>query len=169
MSSLADASVWERMDLFMRKFKEYLSTLSDRITAPGKTVRVVPPKVKKEGDENSDTIVFKTAGKTKTQIKETFLTVTKGPDTGREFLLIPALMKIGRHIENYINLTDARISREHALLEYNIPSKEFILKDLGSTNGTFLNQRRLNKEEKVIPGDEIRVGDTVLKMSTLVN
>lgn len=119
-----------------------------------------------EKEKEADTIVFKRVKKTGPMIKET-LVVTAGVDSGREFLLIPSPMKIGRHIENYINLTDPKVSREHALLEYNSVKKQFILKDLNSTNGTYLNGQRISKEERVKPGDTIKIGDTTLEMNTI--
>lgn len=94
------------------------------------------------------------------------LMVMKGPDQGREFLLAPSKMKIGRQVDNYIKLQDPKVSREHALLEYNSGRKSYIIKDLGSTNGTFINERRV-KVRMIIPGDEIRVGDSTLKVVAL--
>lgn len=150
----------------MEKIKEYIRSLGRKKEIfseayPGETNRSSGEKEKEE-----DTIVFKKAKKTGPIIKET-LVVTAGVDSGREFLLIPSPMKIGRHIENYINLTDPKVSREHALLEFNSVKKQFILKDLSSTNGTYLNDHRISKEERVKPGDTIRIGDTTLEMNII--
>lgn len=94
------------------------------------------------------------------------LVVTAGPDCGREFLLAPMNVKIGRQAQSHIQLKDPKVSREHAVLQYNEKKRAFLLKDLGSTNGTFYNNRRITSTY-IAPGAEIRLGESVLKVMAL--
>lgn len=67
-------------------------------------------------------------------------------------------LRIGRERGNDIVLRDARVSREHA--EVSFERGFFIIRDLGSSNGTFVNGR----EVKVAPlteGSEVRIGSSV--------
>jgi signal transduction histidine kinase len=90
------------------------------------------------------------------------LEVIEGPDQGRRFALPerePQL--IGRSTEA-IPITDESVSRRHA--ELTPDGGQWWLRDLASTNGTFLNDQRIDSRTPVIPGDRIRCGDTVLAM-----
>ncbi len=66
---------------------------------------------------------------------------------------------IGRsdQVDMVINSKD--VSREHACIEFD--GSEFQLKDLKSTNGTFLNGKKINTSA-IKPGDEIMIGDYIL-------
>jgi signal transduction histidine kinase/pSer/pThr/pTyr-binding forkhead associated (FHA) protein len=68
---------------------------------------------------------------------------------------------IGRGRENSICVPDKSLSRNHAVLE--VSEDKILLKDLGSRNGTFVNETRI--EECVLnPGDKIRCGDVVFSL-----
>lgn len=90
------------------------------------------------------------------------LEVLSGRDSGREFLLVPTMMKIGRQPDCFIRLSDRKVSREHAILHFRARENRYILEDAQSTNGTFLNDRRIRREY-IRSGDEIRVGETVMR------
>ncbi len=113
-----------------------------------------------------DTKVFKRTKLQSPPPPQIAVVVIDGPDQGREFLLTPMTMKIGRQLENHIQLNDPQVSREHAVLQYHPKKKAFLLKDLGSTNGTYCNNRRI-ETTFVSPGDEIKVGGSVLKVIAL--
>jgi len=88
------------------------------------------------------------------------LTVLSGPDRGRKFELPdnePQL--IGRSTEALL-LTDQTISRRHA--ELTPDDGRWYINDLKSANGTFLNGQRVTKRTLLQPGDQIRVGNTLL-------
>ena len=89
------------------------------------------------------------------------LTVIQGPDHGRTFDLDGATSVIGRDPACDVALRDPGVSRHHARLE--LLSGRQILKDLGSSNGTFVNGVRV-AEASIQPGDQIRVGNTLLTM-----
>jgi adenylate cyclase len=63
---------------------------------------------------------------------------------------------LGRHPENNIRLSDREVSKEHAAIERN--GAAFVLRDLGSSNGTFVNGRRV-RELKLREGDELGLGN----------
>jgi adenylate cyclase len=67
----------------------------------------------------------------------------------------------GRSAANTVVLDSPKVSRRHALIHVqNIG--EFWLIDFGSTNGTFLNHRRIQKPVRLNDGDQITIGDSVL-------
>lgn len=73
-------------------------------------------------------------------------------------------LTIGRAPDNGLVLHDSRASRRHARLFAR--SGVLILADLGSTNGSFVNDRRVD-EMPLGEGDRIRIGDTVLVVETV--
>ncbi len=79
--------------------------------------------------------------------------------TGREHPLAAATTTIGRALENDIVITSKRVSREHARVRRE--GWRAILEDLGSTNGTFLNDERVLAPVELHDGDRIAVGDVV--------
>lgn len=89
------------------------------------------------------------------------LKVTSGPYKGRIFSFAQHdSFLIGRNPEAHLCLPDDRyFSRNHCLLEMNPPHS--FLRDLGSTNGTFLNGQRV-KDAALKNGDYIQCGETIL-------
>ena len=80
--------------------------------------------------------------------------------TGREHPLIKDLIVIGRAVENDIVVTSKRVSREHACVRRD--GWRVVLEDMGSTNGTFLNDERVLSPIALHDEDRIKVGDVVL-------
>lgn len=92
------------------------------------------------------------------------LVTVEGPDRGREFVLLPCRMEIGRRTDNHIRLSDPNVSRKHAMLEF-IPEKnQYVLTDLQSTNGTYLNDEKIDNSKVLKTEDRIRIGRSVLKV-----
>ena len=73
--------------------------------------------------------------------------------------------KIGRADDNDIVLDDPRLSRYHATVTQE--DAGYILTDLGSTNGTFLNEKRINQPRALREGDRVRVGQVSLVLRRL--
>lgn len=71
-------------------------------------------------------------------------------------------IEIGRADSCDVQLDDTYVSQMHAKI-YN-RNGAWAVEDLGSTNGTYLNQRRLTVPTEIAPGDEIRVGKTVMEV-----
>ncbi|WNG27287.1 FHA domain-containing protein [Cystobacter fuscus] len=95
----------------------------------------------------------KTAGPRGPHLKGRFPDGTTG-----EFSL-GQLTTLGRHPSNTLRLVDREVSKEHATIER--VGREYVLRDLGSSNGTFVNGKRVS-ELKLRDGDEIGVGATKL-------
>jgi DNA-binding NtrC family response regulator len=97
-------------------------------------------------------------------LKKARFKVTKGRDAGKEMVLQKALISIGTLPENDLVLTDAAVSRKHAVVEER--SDGYLLRDLGSTNGSFLDNVRI-REGYITPGSVIRLGQTEISFSPL--
>ncbi len=66
---------------------------------------------------------------------------------------------LGRNPTNTLRLADREVSKEHATIER--VGSTFILRDLSSSNGTFVNGRRI-RELKLRDGDELTLGNSRL-------
>lgn len=88
------------------------------------------------------------------------LIVVEGPDKKKKFMLSKPVTKIGKRETNDFALLDKTVSRNHMEIEYT--SDSFLLRDMESTNGTFLNGNKV-KEAYLAPGDQIKIGNTVLE------
>jgi len=87
--------------------------------------------------------------------------VVAGADLGKVFRFKRGNVSIGRRIGE-VPLSDVEVSRRHAVVE--VFGREMIfLRDLGSTNGTYHNGRKVSIAQ-LEPGDTIGVGKTVLKL-----
>ena len=71
-------------------------------------------------------------------------------------------LTIGRKEGNSIKLTDQHVSGNHARII--VRNDKLFLEDLNSTNGTFLNGRRLNNKAQLSNKDEIKIGNSVFKI-----
>ena len=90
------------------------------------------------------------------------LVVVDGPLAGTTVSLDTAAITIGRADDSTIMLTDDYVSTRHARL---VPSEgKWLLEDLGSTNGTYLDRQRVTAPTPVPPGTPIRVGKTVMEL-----
>jgi len=86
------------------------------------------------------------------------LEILEGPDAGQSFPLLSDSFHVGRHSQCEIVLRDPEVSRRHVKI-----SREeagWLLDDLGSTNGTWLNGQRITRQ-LVVPGEKLRLGQTV--------
>lgn len=87
------------------------------------------------------------------------LIVLQGPDKGRTLRAVDDVVVVGRGSPQ-IPLSDQTVSRRHA--ELHAVEGGWILKDLNSANGTYLNGVRLQKPMRLRHGDQVRVGSTLL-------
>lgn len=88
--------------------------------------------------------------------------------TVKEFVLMEgATATIGRHASNDICIPEQHVSRQHAVINYR--SGMFVLTDLGSANGTFLNDQQVAQPLPLVAGDVIRLYVPILQFSALVS
>jgi adenylate cyclase len=74
-------------------------------------------------------------------------------------------MSIGRRADNDIVIVDISASRLHAELVYLSETDSLSIRDLGSTNGTFVNRERLVDARSLGPQDVIRIGEHVINLN----
>ena len=81
--------------------------------------------------------------------------IHRGPAKGARFLIDQSEVAIGRSTDSPVFLDDVTVSRKHAVIE----GREgvFTLRDLGSLNGTYLNNQNVS-ESQLVTGDEIQIG-----------
>jgi adenylate cyclase len=77
---------------------------------------------------------------------------------GQQAIELRPINSLGRHPNNTIQLLDKIVSKEHCILE--LRDGQFILRDLGSLNGTYVNGERVRGETLLRHGDEIALGST---------
>ena len=91
---------------------------------------------------------------------EAHLWVCSGKNIGRRFALDKPDLLIGRSSSADVPVVDDRVSQQHALIE--VRDTGHVVRDLGSTNGTFVNNQRVH-EAALRDGDLIQVGETVFE------
>ncbi|MBD2138927.1 protein kinase [Anabaena sp. FACHB-1237] len=114
------------------------------------------------------------------------LTITTGKLSGKQYIFdSPTTCLIGRNDECYLSIPDEidkRVSRYHCLLDINPP--QIKIKDLGSLNGTFINNTKIGgrksgqnpeqasklnfPEYDLQDGDFITIGDTIFKINIII-
>jgi FHA domain len=88
--------------------------------------------------------------------RSALLVVRRGPNVGARFLLDADTTTVGRHPEADIFLDDVTVSRRHA--DFLRDGTGFVVKDLGSLNGTYLNGERIVDTARLSDGSEVQVG-----------
>ncbi|MFD1828939.1 FHA domain-containing protein [Streptomyces desertarenae] len=93
----------------------------------------------------------------------TKLVVTEGSLTGTTVALQGQTITLGRAHDSTIVLDDDYASSRHARI-YPDRDGQWIVEDLGSTNGTYLDRTRLTTPTPIPPGAPIRIGKTVIEL-----
>jgi diguanylate cyclase (GGDEF)-like protein len=88
------------------------------------------------------------------------LVVIYGPELGKRAALGHGGFEIGRSSRSDLAIDQESISRHHAKITYD--GQSHVIEDLGSTNGTFVNDQNL-KRSKLKDGDQIKLGRSILK------
>lgn len=91
---------------------------------------------------------------------EARLLIIKSDSLEEDVVLGDRILVLGRDEEADVNLDDKRASRKHC--EIRLDGTEFIIRDLGSANGTFVNGQKVS-EQPLKNGDRIQIGSTVLE------
>ena len=92
------------------------------------------------------------------------LTCMSGKQVGRRIMLADDRITLGRSPDATIMLQDTHVSRLHLTIQYEVDSGGYRIQDLGSSNGTLLNETRIS-EAVLKDGDKIIIGRTMLRFS----
>src|ERR1039457_2535428 len=91
------------------------------------------------------------------------LLVITGPEQGASYPIDMDSFAIGRDARNQLSLTDASASREHCVILRH--GDDFLIRDMGSFNGTLVNDERVT-ESVLVHGDRIKIGKSLLRFLT---
>ncbi|MCB1198339.1 MAG: DUF4388 domain-containing protein [Deltaproteobacteria bacterium] len=95
-------------------------------------------------------------------VKEVVLNFTEGENEGVEIKLTPPrVIRVGRSEESDVFLGEKKISRKHCILH--LGEDALSITDLESTNGTFVNSKRIN-EQLLEDGDRLRIGSSIVEV-----
>jgi two-component system, cell cycle response regulator len=126
---------------------------------PRRRRTLAPETVKLNVDEVRESIA-------RAQRKQAALVVLQGSESeiGTHVMLDRAVT-IGRDPKTELPLQDEGISRRHCRIAFDKEKNAFFIEDLGSTNGTLLNGKRLQATKKLEAGDRIYLGACVVKFT----
>jgi hypothetical protein len=160
----------ERLVLMSRPVVEFETDDRLGLGEFGIQTRVVNPEpeadedVAPEEEASGRTMIYSTAGRVAEPLEErarsrqqTALLLMGG----KRLVVGPGGATMGRSRQCDVTVDDPNVSRNHA--EVRPRGGSWVLTDLGSTNGSRLNGRRVEGSELLKPGDEIEVGTTVLR------
>jgi predicted component of type VI protein secretion system len=134
----------------------------------GIQTRVVQPEDASEPEpvepQSGRTMIYSSAGRVAEPLEEraqsrqaTALLLVDG----KRVVVGPGGATVGRSRQCDVVIDDPNVSRRHA--EIRPRGGSWVLTDLGSTNGSSLNGRRIDSPEVIRPGDEIELGTSVLR------
>jgi len=84
------------------------------------------------------------------------LLVRSNPDAGKRLALNEGVTQLGRHPDSDIFLDDITVSRRHAEID-RVPAG-YVVRDVGSLNGTYVNHERIETDTPLMHGDELQIG-----------
>ena len=93
------------------------------------------------------------------------ISVANGVDAGRQLELSPGTYLFGRNADTDFPIDDPTVSGAHCEIE--AADEALHVRDLGSTNGTFIDGQRID-EGTVLPGQTLRLGDVELNVERAV-
>ena len=107
-------------------------------------------------EDPTETLSIDDIANAKDKVTAAGFVVTDGPIAGSKYLLDTGTSTLGRHPESTIFFDDITVSRRHA--EVTLSANEAKVTDVGSLNGTYLNQRQINSSQQLAPGDVLQIG-----------
>lgn len=116
--------------------------------------------VKKDIESKTELLKLEEDQSSVVSLRKCQLIIVDGPNRGRKLSLSKETVTLGKKENNDLIIQDSTVSRNH--LEISMKEDRFLLKDLESTNGTFINGTRV-KEAYLVPGDLIKLGNTSLE------
>jgi pSer/pThr/pTyr-binding forkhead associated (FHA) protein len=97
-------------------------------------------------------------------MSDLILEIVEGSQAGRQ-LPLDSVVDVGREPSLPLHLDeDTQVSRRHARIS--VQGGVVVVEDLGSTNGTYVNDQPINAPRSLNPGDKVRIGLTVLELRT---
>jgi len=158
----------ERLALMSRPVVEFETDDRLGLGEFGIQTRVVSPDrdddLEAPVEESGRTMIYGSAGRVAEPLEERARTRTQTAlliSGGKRLVVGPAGVTVGRSRQCDVTLDDPNVSRTHA--EIRPRGGSWVLTDLGSTNGSRLNGRRLDGPEVLKPGDEIELGTSRIK------
>ena len=88
--------------------------------------------------------------------------ILEGVDRGQSASLAQAPILIGRGSDAAIRLHDDYASTPHARIAHS--GNQWYIEDLGSTNGTYVNNHRITQPTTIALGTQVRIGKTILEL-----
>ncbi len=88
--------------------------------------------------------------------------IVDGPRKGHSFDLPIGIVTVGRDQTNSVQIPDPEVSRRHAELRFQ--DEGFVIIDLGSANGVFVNEERV-EQKLLLAGDQVKIGGTTFVFS----
>ena len=158
----------ERLALVSRPVIEFETDDRLGLGEFGIQTRVVAPEREQDApspqEESGRTMIYSTAGRVAEPLEERARARHESAlllVEGKRLVVGPAGVTLGRSRQCDVVLDDPNVSREHA--EIRPRGGSWVLSDLGSTNGSCLNGRRIDHAEVIKPGDEIELGTSVIR------
>ena len=97
-------------------------------------------------------------------MSDLILEIVEGPEAGRQ-LPLDSVIDVGREPSLPLHLDeDTQVSRRHARIS--AQGGQVVVEDLGSTNGTYVNDQPISSPRSLNPGDKVRIGLTVVELRT---
>jgi predicted component of type VI protein secretion system len=97
-------------------------------------------------------------------MSDLILEIVEGSEAGRQIPL-DSVVDVGREPSLPLHLDDdTQVSRRHARIA--VQGGQVVVEDLGSTNGTYVNDQPIGSPRTLNPGDKVRIGLTVLELRT---
>jgi len=91
------------------------------------------------------------------------LQVVRGRSASTTLKLTDGVTSVGRHDDCVIRIKSSQVSRRHCEI-FEVAGK-LTIRDLGSSNGTFVNGKRVSGQQALKPGDEVTVGAVTLRVA----
>lgn len=127
-------------------------------SGPIRPETIYEPSGRRSANMHNVTVV---AGSRQQSVATAWIVVTTGSDKGKKVEMRDGDMKIGRAGSCAVSVNgDEEISREHSLIR--VSGASYVLYDLASRNGTYLNGARIKEARSLQDGDEIVIGNTTL-------
>src|SRR5206468_3889583 len=124
-------------------------------------VTLHPSQMNKEKTKTDKTRQISSSAAARAAAAPACMVVIYGGDLGRRVELPQGEITIGRDDENAIGADLHTVSRRHARLF--LRDEGYYIEDLGSTNGTFVNDHEIGRATQLRNGDLVRCGGAVFK------